>query len=515
MTALKRLPVAAALLCGLVFAFAFPETNWLQPGFCALIGFVVCFLRAETRKAAFLTGYAFGAGQFLINFFWIANAFAVREGFSYIQGLFAVTALALALAVYPAVACLAAFIVNNRASGRAPGHYERIAVLSIAWFLAEYARAYLFTGFPWNPIGAMWGDYLPVAQSAALLGVYGLSAVTVLAAGLCAGALGSKLTGVKRAAFPASGLGLVAVLAGYGYWHIPSVDQPTFDDLEIVLVQANIAQEDKWKPRLLGDHLRRHVALSNAHQTEPQKRRLVIWPEASYPYVIDTDPVAQLDLQAALGKDTTLIFGANRFIGRGPEVMARNSLFVLQDGAIRGRYDKMHLVPFGEYIPFADVIKSLGVSTFIDSLIGFEPGQEMSLIDVPGVPKFAPLICYEGIFPRHLRGLEGAPQWILNISNDAWFGLSSGPAQHLNLVRFRAIEHGTAVVRATGTGITAVIDPYGRIFKQAHPNSEQTLVSALPKPRSRGIFRVDLGGSHVLVIIVLIGGTILFARSFK
>jgi apolipoprotein N-acyltransferase len=507
MIAAPLLHAALSLLCGAVFAFAFPPTSQLALGFAALVGFMACAQRARSSKSAFWIGYAFGAGQFLINFSWIANAFSVREGFSYSQGLAAVIALALAVALYPGFATLAAY----RAARAVSSFRYFTATFALIWFLAEWLRGFLFTGFPWNPVGAIWGSYLPVAQVASVVGVYGLSAITLVSAGMLAAAFAPS-SARQRALSAMIGAGVMSCCALFGHWVMPSGPAQSFAGLELVLVQANIPQEEKWARPLLSQHLQSHIRLSNDAEPPAARgagaKRLLIWPETAYPYLIEDYPASQRDLQRALGADATLIFGANRFVGDGASRTARNAMFLLQEGALKARYDKVHLVPFGEYVPLAPLLSRLGVQALVDALSSFSKGEGVHVMSAAGVPAFAPMICYEGIFSRHLFGLETRPKWILNISNDAWFGQSSGPSQHLNLVRFRAIEQGLSVVRSTGTGISAVIDPYGRLSAQLPAFAPGALVTTLPQARETQPVFARLRGWFIMVFAVA-GGILL------
>lgn len=496
-----------ALPLGVAFAFAFPPWNFVLLGVAALCGLALCIKQAPSNKAAFWTGYAFGAGQFLVNFFWIANAFAVREGFSYAQGLVAVVALALAVALYPGFIALAAY----RLSKSARGPWAFAFAFGLFWLLGEWLRGVLFTGFPWNPVGAMWGSVLPMAQFASVAGVYGLGAVTVLSAALLAGVLEPQSI-KKRALSGAAGMSVFCAVFVYGSYTIPDGELPVMDDVKLVLVQANIAQGDKWDSTLLTSHVERHIALSQQGMGQAPKS-IIIWPETAYPYLIESDVRTQYDLQRMLGSQATLIFGANRFVERGGARSARNTLFVLQGGTIKAGYDKVHLVPFGEYVPLGPLLSRLGVGKLVEALSSFSKGPGAQVLEVAGVPAFAPMICYEGIFPGHLSGLERRPEWILNISNDAWFGQSSGPPQHLNLVRFRAIEQGLSLVRSTGTGITAVIDAHGRIKSQLRPDIDDVLVSNLPKGRMSATLFARYGGlNYAILVMVFAAGFWLFPR---
>ncbi|MEO0411109.1 MAG: apolipoprotein N-acyltransferase [Pseudomonadota bacterium] len=469
---------AFAGLCGGVFAFGYAPHALILPACFALGVWAGLLFLARRRRDAFWIGYCFGLGQFALNFSWIANAFAVREGFSYVQGVVSVMGLALVMALYLGFAALLTHALSRRGSG---GVAFALA-LAMAWTLAEVARGFILTGFPWNPVGALWATVLPMAQFASVAGVFGLSLVTMLMVGL----VGASLTG----SMPPRGRILTALLAGsvflglwsFGAWRIPQGPSAVQGGIELVLVQANIAQKDKWDRGLLESHLRNHIELSQSATVSPDARKIVIWPETAYPYLIDTSPASQRELQRQLGEETTLFFGANRLVGQRGQETARNALFVLRGGALVARYDKSHLVPFGEYVPYGGLLKQLGVGTLVDALAGFVPGPGPTILEIDGLPLVAPLICYEGIFPSMVTALEVRPDWILNISNDAWFGASAGPYQHMNLALMRAIEHGAALVRSTGTGISAVFDPYGRMIASLELDEKDALVSKLPKP---------------------------------
>ncbi|MEM7568703.1 MAG: apolipoprotein N-acyltransferase [Pseudomonadota bacterium] len=481
MPAVLKTRVVARLIafaCGAVFAFGFAPTSFLPGAFLALSVWAAVLFNAPRKRDAFWLGYLFGAGQFLINFFWIANAFSVREGFSYGQGLAAVIALALVMALYPGLAALVAQWLR----GRTWRPLTFALGLSITWLCAELARAYVLTGFPWNPVGVLWASALPIAQLASLVGVFGVSALTVLLAALLgAGVLHASPIRAK-AMYVGGALCVLGGAWGWGMSRIPAGTLPVFEDMQLVLVQANIAQKDKWSRPLLEQHLRTHIRLSNEAVVEPGKRKVVIWPETAYPYLIENAPSSQRQLQTEIGQTTTLLFGANRLVEDAGKQTARNTLFVLAGGQLVERYDKTHLVPFGEYVPYASALSKLGISALVEALTGFLPGPGPVLIESDGLPAVAPLICYEGIFPRVLTALPQRPEWILNVSNDAWFGASAGPYQHMDLARFRAIEHGAALARGTGTGVSAVFDPYGRITRFLPLGEQGALVSPLPRP---------------------------------
>lgn len=486
-------------LCGAVFAYGFAPQSWVIPACAALTIFAGLVYNARRLRDAFWIGYLFGLGQFAVNFSWIANAFAVREGFSYPQGLVAVFGLALAMALYPGIAAF----VSQRLVRNHLSPLVFASAFAVCWFLAEVARGTFFSGFPWNPVGALWATVMPVAQLASVVGVFGLSAVSVFIAALVASSAVWRASYRQRLVPACAAAALFASIFAFGLWRIPSGPMPSYRDLALVLVQANVPQDKKWDRSLLETHLRAHVELSNDALTGDARRKIVVWPETAYPYLIDRSPSAQRELQSALGDNTVLFFGANRLVGQAGEESAHNVMFVLRAGAIAAQYDKVHLVPFGEYLPFADLLRRLGVETLVGALAGFLPGPGPTVIDLDGLPLAAPLICYEGIFPDLVGQLPRRPEWILNISNDAWFGASAGPYQHMNLARFRAIENGVSLVRSTGTGISAVMDPYGRTTDSLGLGIQGSLVAGLPKPLERPtVFSALRGGSTIYITCI-------------
>ncbi|MEM1019771.1 MAG: apolipoprotein N-acyltransferase [Pseudomonadota bacterium] len=500
MTERKSLSFVLALAGGAAFALGFAPTSWIWLALPAFGLLAVLIYNAASFRSALGLGYLFGAGQFLINFSWIANAFAVREGFSYAQGLAAVFALALGMAIYPAVAAASAwFIVGSR---RSPWTFG--CALSVFWTVTEIGRGAILTGFPWNPVGALWAASPIMAQLASVFGVFGLSLITVFIVSVTAAGLIASKTFMRRAMFVSAGVGGMALIAVYGIWRIPTGAAPVHPDLSLILVQANVPQDKKWDRALLESHLETHISLSVSAAIPTDHKRVVIWPETAYPYLIDTSRAAQIDLQQRLGADTLLLFGANRLEERSDRQVARNSLFALKDTNLVARYDKSHLVPFGEYVPYAGIFRLFGAETLVDVLSGFEPGPGPAVVAVESLPPFAPLICYEGIFPGMLTALEERPDWLLNISNDAWFGMSAGPYQHMNLARLRSIEQGIPLVRSTGTGVSSVFDPYGRKIASLPIEQKDVLISALPQPLRSKTFYYSTGSDSLSFIIALV-----------
>jgi len=286
-------------------------------------------------------------------------------------------------------------------------------------------------------------------------------------------------------------LGVVLVLAtaplalAAGHWRLATASTAMFDDVSLRIVQANIAQGEKWRPEHRDEIVAAHLELSTAGGLAGVTH--LVWPESAIPMLIDEVPQARERLVRALPDDVTLLLGALRRefhdLAGTPSVRMYNSLFAVNGaGDILARYDKWRLVPFGEYLPFAALLEPLGLRKLVPLPLGFSAGSAPRTLVIEGTPGFAPLICYEAIFPRALIDRQDRPEWLLNVTNDGWFGSTAGPYQHLEQARFRAIEEGLALVRAANTGISAVIDPFGRILHRLPLGEAGRFDSPLPRP---------------------------------
>jgi apolipoprotein N-acyltransferase len=304
---------------------------------------------------------------------------------------------------------------------------------------------------------------------------------------------------------PIVGFVLLLCVAGFGEFRLSGTETHVTDTVRLRLVQPNIAQHLKWTPNLRLSHVRTLVRLSVQESKAGAEPSYIIWPETAVPYDLQHSP----DLLRMLGEitppDGALITGAPRSSGLKSEPLKHwNSLLVLQlGGNISAIYDKMHLVPFGEYVPWRSV---LGLIKLTAGRTDFSVGKMPRTIKISGLPAFAPLICYEDIFDNEVRSLGAQPRWLLNITNDAWFGQSSAPYQHLAAVRFRAIEMGMPLARVANTGISAMIDSYGRVVTQLALGSEGVLDVSLPKAlKTQTIYRRFGDGILVLITIVVVG----------
>jgi apolipoprotein N-acyltransferase len=469
---------------------AFPGLLWLDEG-------------SGKPWASFCLGYAFGLGFFLSGLYWIAAALFVDLASFWWLVPVAALGLPAVLALYPALALLAAHVMVKRL--RLPAA-ARVFAFALAWAIAEWVRGHAFTGLPWNLLGYAWSGGFPGAiamlQSVAWVGIYGLSFVTVLAASLPA-LLGTPwLTPIsrRRRLAPAIAMGMLILapsLAGaVRLAAAPSVDTGVW----LRIVQPSIPQSLKWDPAAAQRNLRLLLDLSAAPST--RKLAAVIWPEAATPFLLERDAHLRRDLAAVARERGYLITGAVRANPPpGPVTQIWNSLEAV-DGAgdIVARYDKAHLVPFGEYVPFRRI---LPMQKITPGSVDYSAGPGARTIALAGLPPFAPLICFEVIFPGRIVDEHDRPDWILNLTNDAWYGRTSGPYQHFAIARTRAVEEGLPVVRAANNGISGVIGPAGRVLARIALDTVGYADLPLPAPRRQTLYA--LAGDWMFVALLLAG----------
>ncbi len=467
------------LLAGFAAGLAHPPFGVL-PG---LLGYAALLWRLEAPGPrplwrAFGAGWLAGLGYFGISVWWIVEPFLVDARTYAWMAPFAIAMMAGGLALFWGFAALA-----YRAA--APQGLWRVLVFAGVFGLFEWLRGHILTGFPWNLPGESWTAGSAPSQAAALLGAYGLSWLTLA----IAAAPGLIALPIKASA-KAVGVGVAVVgLAGLyaaGEQRLSGVTASAGGP-PVRIVQANIDQKEKWKPENLDTIFASYVALTQ----RPGAPQVVVWPEGALPAVID-DLIAPGSrygplLRDALRPGQVLLMGANRAEAvRGGDYRYFNSLiaFRREGEALRvvGVYDKHRLVPFGEFIPLGDLAGRVGFRSLVHMPEDFTAGPTPKPLIAPGLPPVQPLICYEALFPGLAGKGAGRPAWILNISNDAWFGQGSGPLQHLNIASYRAIEQGLPIVRSTPTGVSAVIDPYGRIVpgKRLGLNATGVIDAALP-----------------------------------
>lgn len=404
---------------------------------------------------AFRVGWFFGFGYFVGGLWWLGNALLVEaDAFAWALPL-AVFGLPAVLAVYYGFAAALARLLWSDGMGR-------IAALAFAFGVGEWLRGTLFTGFPWNAVGYGAMPVPLLMQSAGFLGIASINAlaVFVFAAPALIGTRRGRITGLLLATL------FFAAHIGYGYYALNMVPAPTEQATVIRLVQPVIDQAMKLDDSARAEIFERHLALSSAKPEGDGKRPdIVIWPETSIPFILTDNPDALVRIADVLEDDQVLIAGAVRTesAGSGKAPRYYNSIYAIDGkGQIVGAADKVHLVPFGEYMPFADVFESLGVNP-VAMPGGFSAAREHALLNAGG-KGFYPLICYEAIFPAEINAVVNDATALLNVTNDAWFGNTPGPYQHFLQARLRSVERGLPLIRAANNGISAIVDARGAVM---------------------------------------------------
>lgn len=489
----------------------FPLLLWLLDG-------------CRTRLGAAATGWAFGFGYFLVSFHWIANAFYVDADTFGVFAWPAVAALSAAFGLYIGVVCGLTHLFPP--PGRDDLPYERLAAyvprvlfFAGAWTIVEWLRGWLFTGFAWNPIATVWSEEmtpvgLPMIQVTALVGTYGLSLITVLAAAAVA-VLGSPFRDRRTWLLALAPTAFLAIVGAGGALRLAQASDAVVEGVKLRLVQGNISQADRAQPSLWPEHIRDYLRLSEDNL--PQDTTAVIWGEAAVPplFSVNASEQGRQLLAAAAPENGLLITGGDRGIrDEAGNVQIYNSLFVLtRAGDIVATYDKTHLVPFGEYMPLRWLIP---FKKLTEGIGDFSKGQGLATLTVPGLPPVTPLICYEAIFPGAVTPWRGtAPRWLLNLTNDAWFGMSWGPYQHYAQARLRAVEEGLPLVRVANTGISAVIDGYGRTRDSLGLGVKGILDVALPRPAAEATLFGTLRNILPLLAATFAGvGALIYRRRF-
>lgn len=459
----NRLPVAA--IAGALCAFAFAPFYFF---FAAIISVSIFYLLLDEdlkNRRNFLIGFFYGFGYFLAGNYWIAISLLVdAKKFAWLIP-FALTlipsALALYFASFSATYCL--FIKRFRLSST----YQKVLSFTFFWVIFEILRSYLLTGFPWNLLGYIWMFNLPSAQLASIFGIYGLTILALLACLLPIFFI-TKLNRTDKI----FALVLAALLiVNFLYGHFRINNQTLIQDYKtkLRLVQPNIKQEMKWDSRTKYQNFLKTIALTNSQDLRGVKA--VIWSETSVPYPIDDNPELLDRLKLATPPDGILITGGLRIDYANEEKTeiskVWNSVFALDEKGVVATYDKHHLVPFGEYVPLQKFLPFIEKIT--DGAIGFSKGKgTQTIITQPF--SFSPLVCYEAIFPDQMYAPQSRPQLLVNVTNDAWFGNSSGPYQHFDMARMRSIEQGISMARVANTGISAFIDPYGKVVESVNLN---------------------------------------------
>ncbi|MBL8651075.1 MAG: apolipoprotein N-acyltransferase [Sphingopyxis sp.] len=548
-----RWPKLVALLLGAVSATGFAPLHLWPLTLIALAGWMALVARSAMGRRAFGIGWAFGVGHFTIGLNWIATAFTYQAAMPAWLGWIAVLLLALYLAVYPALAAWGAwFFIPPRnlevaarsadgggarpsadvAEGReppppaspvplpVPGKIGLSFVLAFAalWTLTEWLRSWVFTGFAWNPLGATTAQ---LADLSRIIGTYGLGAVTCLIAGVILLLFWRQQT----AAIPL----LAVVLVASSLSSIDQMGDGTAADMKgkrtpripITVIQPNVGQEDKWEGNKADANFAKLARLTAPKDDIP---RLILWPEAAIPDYLETGypPVyydrspaeARGRLVALMNPQDVMLLGALKLEldKTGDVVGARNAVMTVRgDGTLGPRYDKSHLVPYGEYLPMRPILSAIGLSRLAPGDIDFWPGPGPHTLDLGRFGKAGLQICYEIIFSGQVVDRAHRPDFIFNPSNDAWFG-GWGPPQHLAQARLRAIEEGLPVIRSTPTGISAVIDADGRVLDSIPMHRPGRIDTVVPPAHAPTLFARYGNALPVAFALLLLALAIAFRR---
>lgn len=475
----------AALLAGATSALAMPPFG-LWPVLAATLPVLVWLIDGAASsatgwrlgRAAFLTGWLFGLGYFIAGLWWIGMAFLVQADMFVWLMPFAVVGLPAYLALFVGLGCAAASLMWSRGP-------ERILVLATALTLAEWLRGHALTGFPWNNFGYALPNDLRFAQAGAVIGLMGLCFLTLASLATPALLFDRDSSPVRRRAPLVLAVLILAAVWGAGQWRLATTEVGILPGARLRIMQPDLPQDQKFRYDARRSVMDRYIATSESQGGLSGVTHL-FWPESAFPFFLERDEEARERIAAMLPPGTVLVTGAVRLGAMLPNGRpeAFNSLRILDsDGRFGGDADKVHLVPFGEYLPFQETLESFGLEQLTRLRGGFTAGSERRAFTIPGLPPAVPLVCYEAIFPENLLPAGDAterPGLLLNVSNDAWFGLTPGPYQHFEQARLRAVEQGLPLVRATNNGISAIVDPLGRITAILPLGVRGVLDGALP-----------------------------------
>jgi apolipoprotein N-acyltransferase len=471
--ALSSLAMAPFNAWPLLF-LTFPVAVWLIDG--AAAG------RLRGVPAAAMTGFWFGLGYFVPGLYWIGYAFLVdAPTFAWLMP-FAVLGLPAYLALFTTLGFAFARLLWTRDA-------SRVLALAIGLTVAEWFRGHVLTGFPWNAFGYALTEPLALAQTASLIGIWGLTFLAIAIFASPAVLIDGRSHGRSPWIAPVAALALLLAMGVFGVIRLSLNPTRIVADVKLRVMQPNLQQDAKFNYAAKAQVMQKYLTLSDRASgpgsSGVRDASILIWPESAFPFFLTREADAMAEIADLLSKGgTVLITGSVRApdVPPGTRITrAYNSIYVIDhDGSVLSFYDKLHLVPFGEYLPFQNWMEYLGFEQLTKIQGGFIPGTVRHSLQIPNAPRALPLICYEAIFPSAVATQEDRPGWIVNLTNDGWFGISTGPHQHLQQARVRAIEQGLPLVRAANTGISAVIDPLGRIVAELGLGIEGVLDSKLP-----------------------------------
>jgi apolipoprotein N-acyltransferase len=427
--------------------------------------------RVRRLLPAFSVGWWFGFGYFSAGLWWIGAAFLVEvDEFGWLLP-FAVIALPAGLALFFGLGAALAQLLWSE-------DWRRIFALAFGLGAAEWLRGHVLSGFPWNALGYALTTGEALMQSAALVGIEGLTVLAVIVFAAPA-ALAPAGPNGRNLALPGLALAVLAGLGAYGFLRLSHAEDGFVSDTAIRIVQPDLEQLQKWDPANKDEVVETYLRLSAPEGAPLAPGTVLVWPESAFPFALTDEPGVLAAIADLLPVGTALVTGAYRVERLGDAQQVFNSIYVIgDDGAVLDAYDKLHLVPFGEYLPIPQSFGVEALRQFAQN--GFSPGPRRRSLNLPAAPPFSPLICYEAVFSGAVLPEGPRPGFLLNVTNDGWFGRTIGPYQHFHQARVRSVEEGLPLVRAANTGISAVVDPYGRIIVSAGLGAATMIESRLP-----------------------------------
>jgi apolipoprotein N-acyltransferase len=482
-----------------VLFLTFPVMVWLIDG--AGAG------RGRGVPAAAMAGWWFGFGYFVPGLYWLGYAFLVdAQTFAWLMP-FAVLGLPAYLALFTAAGFALARLIWTRDA-------SRVIALAASLTLSEWLRGHVLTGFPWNAFGYALTEPLALAQTASLIGLWGLTFLSVAIFASPAVLIDGTSRGRRPWIAPLVALVLLVVMGIFGGVRLALRPTTSVAKVKLRIMQPNLQQDVRFNYAAKAEVMQKYLTLSDRasgpQSTGVRDASILIWPESAFPFFLTREADAMAQIAELLPKGTVLITGSVRApdVPPGTRITrAYNSIYVIDhDGSVLSAYDKLHLVPFGEYLPFQDWMEKLGFVQLTKVQGGFIAGTRRRTMEIPNAPRALPLICYEAVFPGDVASRDDRPGWIVNLTNDGWFGISTGPYQHLQQARLRAIEEGLPLVRAANTGISAVVDPLGRIVARLGLGVEGVLDSSLPSAIAPTIY----SRSGDIPVAIMIAASLIF-----
>lgn len=456
-----------------------------------------------------IIGWWFGFGYFVSGLWWIGTALLVdAQQFAWAIPL-AVLGLPAFLAIFYGLAAVIARLLWSDGIGR-------IFAIALGFGFTEWLRTFAFTGFPWNALGYAAMPTPMMMQSVEVIGLVGMSALAALVFSAPALLSGGRLakSGIALAVF------LIAAHIGFGAWTLSNAPALDADrtTLAIRIVQPSISQSLKWDNNERRAIFDKFIAMTQQAPAEGKaKPDVVIWPETAVPYILSSTPEALAQIGEVIGDDQVLLAGAVReeLVPRRDPRYYNSILTINGQGRITDYTDKVHLVPFGEYLPFEGILRSLGLQEVVEMPGGFTAAKARHAINVMEGQTFLPLICYEAIFPDELSYTGRKVTAIVNVTNDAWYGDTPGPYQHFRQAQIRSVEQGLPLVRAANNGISAVVDAYGRIIEELPLDAVSVIDAYLPEERVP-FWGTAPGGKQTLsLLLTLLVICVWFRFSFR